>query len=107
MSGPQRAVHVTPGVKLRLEVLNPKPAPPGRPVVVLEIEIAIGDEALRNHEVMRLVARIRELPMRRQRPDDEDDEERDAEAMPESPHARPSLQIQHRVDHYACHRNEE
>ena len=64
------------------EQLPEKPVSPGgaKPpavvvlIVVGEIQVVVGPQALAHHQVMRLVARRRVFPVRRQRPADQEDD---------------------------------
>ena len=60
-------------VRSGLERVRAEPAPVALPVVVADVEVAIGEETLGDHQIVRLVSRVGKLAMRRERPHEEDE----------------------------------
>jgi hypothetical protein len=61
------AIH--PRMRARFELIVAEPPAIVRGVVVGEVDVVVGPQALGHHQVMRLVAVRRILPVRGQRPD--------------------------------------
>ena len=61
-------------VRTRLERFVAEPPAVPVAVVVGDVEIAVRDEALGDHQIVRLVAGVRELAVSGQRPDDQEED---------------------------------